>query len=150
MSSKTCYLDTNILVYFADRDSPRHQLAINTLSELGDNEFRLYISPLVLDEFIHAIVMIHRQNARKRIRSSQLQAFLKQILALPKLEIVNPPTAERFHLQVPDLMEKFKLGARDAYHLQTIKTNRIKYLATFDSDFNPVFQRTSLKAANLT
>lgn len=38
-------------------------------------------------------------------------------------------------------MEKFVLKPRDAYHLLTMKENRIRFFATFDKDFELVFRK---------
>lgn len=95
----------------------------------------MLISPLCLDEFIY------------NFPGSQKQKFLafKKILKFPNLTIVNPPTDTKSQAKIIKIMKKFNLGPRDAYHLLTMKHHKIKYFATFDTDFDPVFASNSLK-----
>lgn len=143
--SKSCYLDANILVYFSNAESPQFKKATNILLELRSRKFHLYTSSLALDEFIHTISNIHYINFKSKIETDKLIEILKKITSLPTLKIINAPEDITSQLKIPTIMNKFKLSPRDAYHILTIRHHKIKYFATFDSDFNLVFKNTSLK-----
>lgn len=130
-----CYLDANVLVYFIREDSPLHLPTQNLLKNLLESNFSLFISPLCLDEFIYHV--------SKDL--SEISLGLKRILALPQLNIVNPPLDQTSQIKVLKYMSKFKLGPRDAYHLLITKHHKIKYFATFDHDFDLVFSSRTLK-----
>lgn len=133
-----CYLDSNLLVYYKDEDSSRHKEVIEKLELLIEEGFELSISPLVLDEFIHTVRVILRKKNIKNI-FEELRQIVKEILQLPNLKIINPSVEIADQLKVIQLMEKYSLSPRDAYHILTIQYNQIDSFATFDSDFRKVF-----------
>ncbi len=145
-SINSCYLDTNVLVSFLQEDSLNHQKSISLITKLASQNLILCISPLCLDEFLHSLRKIHYHKTKTNIQNKSIYNYLKKILSLPYLEIVNPPFSIKSQLQIPLLMDKFKLSPRDAYHLLTIRHHKIKHFVTFDSDFELVFKNTSLKS----
>lgn len=138
--SGKCYLDTNVLVYFNLKQSPKHPQAVFLLKNLVKHKVQLYISSLVIDEFLNALVRSFRFY-RKKLDFGVLREVLKNTLALPDLKIVNPPLVKGAHQKVVSFMEKFNLRPRDAYHLLTMQTNNIQFFATFDDDFRGVFRK---------
>jgi len=54
--------------------------------------------------------------------------------------LVNSPTGLKDQIKVVEYMEKYNLCPRDAYHLLTMIYNKIDSFATFDTDFNKVFE----------
>lgn len=140
---KKCYLDSNYLVYFKNKDAKQHTVVISKLSQLIERDVQLCISPLVLDEFIHTMYFILAEKKMKD-RLDVIRKMLEDVLNIPNLEMVEIPTEESAQIAVIDLMEKYKLMVRDAYHLLIIKSNSIDTLATFDKDFHKVFSSKSL------
>ena len=132
-----CYLDSNFLIYVKNEDASQHVIATAKLKQLTAQEQSLYVSPLILDEFIHGFCTLIR--IKTKINFSTVKQVLKNILGLPRLEIINIPNDVRSQIRVLDLMQKYSLHARDAYHLITMQINGIRNLATFDKDFNKVF-----------
>lgn len=132
-----CYLDANVLIYFVQKKSPFHQKSLSVLTSIIKSKLKLIpvISPLCLDEFLYHI---HGKISQKTID-------LKSILKIPNLAIVNPSVKPKDQMKVLRLMDKFKLRPRDAYHLLTMQSNKIKYFATFDNDFNSVFSASLVK-----
>jgi predicted nucleic acid-binding protein len=49
---KSCFLDTNILIYASDSHSPWHQPSKEKIRKLLGEGFRLFISPQVLREYV--------------------------------------------------------------------------------------------------
>lgn len=140
---KKCYLDANTLFYWQDSASPSNQDAKEIIEKLIGGRYQLFVSPLVLDEFIHNSV---RFSGKRIIEiKKSLSISLRKIFSLPRLQLVNPPLLPKAHFKVIYLMAKYNLHARDAYHLFILKENKIKYLATFDRDFEEIFTKGILK-----
>lgn len=142
---RNCYLDANVLVYYKNEESPFFRKADAILHYLVENGWNLFISPLVLDEFLYAIsILLQKKEPKKSDVFRLLKETLKEVLALPNLKIINPPLTKRAQLKVVPLMEKFNLRPRDAYHLSIMQVNNIQSFATFDDDFRAVFGQKSL------
>lgn len=134
---KKCYLDANLLIYYSDIDSPFYPRATDLVSQLLINKWQLFISPLVIDEYFHNMIRFSRISRKEAIKN--LKVSFGKINRLPGIELINPKTLIKEQAKVLNLMDKYNLRARDAYHLFTMKVNKIKYFATFDSDFDKVF-----------
>lgn len=143
---KRCFLDSNVLSYYKDDTSSHREEAAKILFRLQKEDADLYVSPLILDEVIHTALFVFRQ---KKVREvfPKLRKLVEEILKIPKLTIINPPTDFTAQKDVIDLMEKYSLHPRDAYHLLTMWKNGIDAFATFDADFTRVFQAKKLKVA---
>lgn len=142
-TTKSCYLDANLLVYLHDRNSPFYLEAKLLIEKLFQQKYELIISSLVLDEYEHAILRSSTATKSEIIR--RLKISTRKIFKLPTLKLVNPPLEPKRHLKVINFMAKYNLHPRDAYHLFIILENKIKYFATFDGDFDEVFKSGKLK-----
>ncbi len=134
---RRCYLDSNVLIYFKDEQAPQYSQAKEKMATLLEKDCQFFVSPLVLDEFIHGARKTFLKNQTNLY--SPLARALESILAIPYLTIINPPTDIFAQKQVVSLMKKYSLRPRDAYHLLIMETNEIEGFATFDSDFRGVF-----------
>lgn len=134
---KRCYLDANFLIFLQDFDSSFYPKAEVILKKLIEEGFVLFISALVLDEFLMGSLRLSGKSAEQM--KENLRLGLKTIFNIPNINLVNPPQDSEKHLKVVNLMAKFNLKPRDSYHLFIMLENKIKYLATFDSDFEKVF-----------
>ncbi len=135
-----CYLDTNILVSFQFEQSTFHQKAVSLFSELSQKNAAFFITPLTLDEFLLATTRSFRI-FKQNVDFKMIRKIFKAILLLPNLEIISPPLSINEQLQIINLIHKFKLKPRDAYHLLTITSHKITHFATFDQDFDLVFKK---------
>lgn len=142
---KTCYLDANILVALKNEDSSFHQRAVILLESLFKNNYFLMISPLVLDEFLYVVLYLLKLKKKKNIHEL-LEKSLKDIFQIVK--VINPPTSKKAQLRVVELMKKYNLRPRDAFHLLTILSSKIESCATFDSDFVQVKKKKLIKVFN--
>lgn len=143
-NTNTCYLDSNILVYLKEVSATQHKQSIVMLEKLVSNEYVLCVSPLCLDEFLYT-AFVYLKKAGVKDVAKELKQYLGAILKIPNLTIINPPIEKSSQYKVIAYMGKFSLRPRDAYHLLAIKANKIKYLATFDKDFDKVFEARILK-----
>ncbi|MBU2577645.1 type II toxin-antitoxin system VapC family toxin [Patescibacteria group bacterium] len=138
-----CYLDSNFLIYFKNESSPYHQQAVKTISKLVGDYVMLFISPLVIDEFLHSFSLELKKGRIKDIYAN-LKRALQDILSIPDLCLINPPLEKNSQIEVITLMRKYNLRARDAYHFLIMQANDIPFFATFDTDFEKVFATKSL------
>lgn len=143
---KNCYLDSNVLIYFKTEDVKQHPLAVNCLNRLLKSQTNLYLSPLVLDEFLYVVFYLLKKDTGLQ-SFALLKKFLNDILMIPRLTILNPPADNTSQLKIISLMQKYSLKPRDAYHLLIMQTNHIDSFATFDTDFTKVFRSKTLHPA---
>lgn len=142
---KTCYLDANVLVALKNEDSSFHQKAVILLETLLKKDYFLMISPLVLDGFLYVVFYLLKLKKEKNIYQL-LENNLKDILQIAK--VINPPSSKKAQLQVVELMRKYNLRPRDAFHLLTILSSKMEACATFDSDFALVNKKKLIKVFN--
>ncbi len=135
-----CFLDANICISFVQNPHQFHDRAVSTLEHIIKLRFTPVVSPLVLDEFIY---IIKRDYGSKSLVNTKDR--LSELLSIPNLMIVNPSPEPKQQVKILDLVAKYNLKPRDAYHLMTMQTNKIKYFATFDNDFSKVFKGRVLK-----
>lgn len=140
---KKCYLDTNLLLYYSDSESSFYDQASVTISQLINQGWRLFVSSLTLDEYFHNMIRFSRVSRQEAFKD--LKRSFKRITKLPNLDLVNPATRLVQQSKVISLMIKYQLKSRDAYHLFTMKENKIKYMATFDHDFDKIFEEGRIK-----
>lgn len=140
---KKCCLDANLLVYFQDPQSPSNQEATAIIQKLTEESYEIIISSLVLDEYLYTSLKFSGKS-RKEMKES-LTKSLKRIFKLKNIILVNPGLELKKHLKVINLMVKYNLQPRDAYHLFIMLENKVKFLATFDSDFDKVFASGKIK-----
>lgn len=140
---KRCYLDANLLFYWQDPKSPFNQTATDIVERLVQGKYFVFISSLVLDEYLYTSL---RFSGKSKIEmKDNLKLSLKKVLKIPTLQLINPSLDEKKHLKVIDLIAKYNLHPRDAYHLFIMLENKVKSLATFDNDFDKVFKKGVIK-----
>lgn len=143
---KKCYLDSNLLIYYKDQDSPFHLQAKNIIKKLNPTKYQLYISSLVIDEVLYSFrkIMLYSRLPATKIYK-ELNKLITSILTLEHLNIINPPSDKTANKKVVEIMRNFNLLPRDAYHLLIMQEHGIKNFATFDKDFQKVFGNKILK-----
>lgn len=144
LSMKSCYLDANVLVYFKDESSPHHEEAVSMIEQMVAERYTLYISPLVLDEFLY-VATYYLKQTKLPDWTGKLRKYLAAILAIPNVHLVSPSDDKKKQMMVVDYMEKCSLRPRDAYHLFIMKHWKIQYFATFDTDFDSLFSEGVIK-----
>src|SRR3989344_9581797 len=107
-SIKKCYLDANVLIYFKDVSSPYHQESVALIEKLVAEKFGIFISPLCLDEYLHAVAL-YLKNLKSKNFEVELKDYLKSILLIPNLNLVNPSKNKDLQTKVVDFMVSFFL-----------------------------------------
>lgn len=139
---KICYLDANSLVFLNNENSPFHQKAIGTFDKLTGSGYQLVFSSLTLDEYFHTVLRFSQDSRSLTIKN--LKKAYRKLIKL-NIKLINPSLDEKKHLRVINLIAKYDLHPRDAYHLFIMLENKVKFLATFDSDFDKVFEKGKIK-----
>lgn len=140
---KTCYLDANALLYFNNPASSFHSQADLIFAKLIDGSWQIFLSSLVLDEYFHNTLRFTKLPKKEALKI--LKKSFSKIIKLPNIHLINPSHNLNKQGQVLKFMAKYQLRARDAYHLFIMKENKIKYLATFDTDFEEIFEKGVIK-----
>lgn len=140
---KKCYLDTNILLYFTNPLAQFHEQTVELLSSLLIQNWALFISPLTLDEYFHNSLRFSQVS--RKLALQDLKKGFSKIRKFRNINLVQPPLELKKHMKVLNLMDRYNLRARDAYHLFIMKENKIKHFATFDTDFDKVFEAGTIK-----
>lgn len=140
---KKCYLDSNIVLSFIDPTAQFHQQSKQIFIKLVDEGWEIDLSALVLDECFHNSLRFSKKPRQEALE--QLKFRYKKFIKLPQLKLVIQLPQLKKHNAVLNLMAKYSLRARDAYHIFIMKENKIKYFATFDNDFEEVFAKGIVK-----
>ena len=116
MKSEAFFLDTNILVYSIDSQSPFHSKARDLLEKAG--ELRLCVSPQVMGE-LYATITNPRKvtNPLKPMEAAELVEKLWKAEAIFKIF----PKNTTFELAL-ELARKYKLRALDFFDAQIVAT----------------------------
>jgi len=130
---ESALLDTNVLVYALDQESPFHSAARTLLLRAADTAWqeRLCVTPQVLAEFF-AVVTNPRRVRSPRSPEEALRA-LEQFIALPNLTVLAVPV-DVVSRWVP-LVRAHRLGASRVFDAQlaaTIVANGVRRIYTFD------------------
>jgi len=139
---RICYLDANLLVFLGNENSTFHQKARDIVNKLIKKEYQLVFSSLTLDEYFHTVIRF--SEGPKVVTIKNLKKAYRKILKL-NIKLINPSIDEKKHLQVINLLAKYNLHPRDAYHLFIMLENKVKNFATFDNDFEEVFKKGLIK-----
>lgn len=140
---KSCYLDANLLVSLGNKNSIFHHHSQAILKKLITQKIEIVLSPLTLDEYEYTTVK--SSNDPKGVTFRKLKVRLRKLFKISNFRLVNPPLECKKHLRVITLMANHNLKPRDAYHLFIMLANKVKFLATFDSDFDEVFKKGQIK-----
>ena len=156
------YLDTNILVSARDRKSQRYNSAALLLGDLFSNEVDLFITNLVIDEYIWALLRAYyRRDNRKELNQHIIKANpqvllqyhwriasgVKKILKFRRLTLAsNLVPSKEIVVKAVNLMRTQLLSPRDAFHLAFIMKLNIDGIVTSDGDFDNL----NIRRKNLT
>lgn len=140
---KTCYLDANLLIFLSNKKSSFHQQAVNIIEQLVEGKYQIFLSTLSLDEYFHNFLRFSLDSKEKTLK--KLKAAYRELIQISNLYLINAPLELKKQFQALNFMSKHNLHARDAYHLFIMLENKVKFLATFDSDFDKVFETGKIK-----
>lgn len=122
------YLDANFFVFALLDTTGKGRRAREIHGSVARGQEEAVTSPLALDE----VMWVLTREGKKHL----LRIAVEGVYATPNLDVVAiPPTAG---LTALDLMERYDLKPRDAFHAATMKDNKIVRIVTDDKDFDKV------------
>jgi predicted nucleic acid-binding protein len=156
------YLDTNLLVSARDRKSQRYNSAAILLGDLFSNGVNLFITNLVIDEYIWALLKAYyRRDNKKELSPNIIKANpqvllqyhwriasgVKKILNFRRLTVAsNLVPSKEIIVKAINLMRTQLLSPRDAFHLAFIIKLNIDGIVTSNGDFDNL----NIRRKNLT
>lgn len=130
------YLDANFFIHLHGDNGPKGEVARKILQRIVKGE-KAQTSALTFDEVMWVL--------RRAEKSEEIRGILEETYATPHLEILDV-TAD-IPLKALDIMEKYNLRPRDAFHLALMHKHNIKILVSEDADFEriPSIKRITLR-----
>lgn len=129
-------VDTNVLVYAADADSPLHAPCRTWLERQRRRPDAWYTTWPILYEFLR--VTTHPRVMRRPWTAGEAWAFLAALLASPGLEVLGP--TERHAAVAADVIAEYPHLAgnlfHDAHTAILLREHGIARICTRDTDFN--------------
>jgi predicted nucleic acid-binding protein len=122
------FTDANILLYYSFQNSPHFQASHYFLRSLSKNAITGYITPYVLNEIHYNLI--------KNLDHQSAEDQIKIILKLPNINLVDLSLSVQDINAITNLSTKYRLKTFDAFHAYTCKKLKLKYIATFDPDFD--------------
>ncbi|OGC57064.1 hypothetical protein A3H26_00115 [candidate division WWE3 bacterium RIFCSPLOWO2_12_FULL_36_10] len=102
--------------------------------------YKIYTSPIVFDEFWYVLLGILKVKLgnEKNTIYNLIQKATKNVLSMEGLNIAVVDLDQKELLNVLEIMYKFKLRPRDAIIVKIMKKTKIKFIVSFDKDFDKV------------
>ncbi len=120
-------LDANVLVYYLDESADNHQLTIERLQKLVDDQEQLTTSHHIIEEVLFIL-------SKYESKSSLNKAVVK-IGKIPSLILVEPSPNIGFSERYATLSDKLNMGVNDALLLQLMIDAGIGSLFSYDKQF---------------
>jgi toxin-antitoxin system PIN domain toxin len=129
-------VDTNVLVYAADADSPLHALCRGWLERQRGRPDAWYTSWAILYEFLR--VTTHPRVMRRPWRAAAAWNFVQALLASPGLSVLvptqrHPAVTEQVIGEIPHLAGNL---LHDAHTAILMREHGIRQICTRDADFH--------------
>lgn len=137
---KKAYLDANFLICLFVPNHPYQAPAIQLFAKLRVDKYKLYVSPLALDELWWAIYEEKKKTGRVKqgIQEvfEELERSWEAIKNYKKLSVIQIKRPLEFGVEKAlGFIKKFNLHPRDAFHLATANSREIKDFVTNDPHF---------------
>lgn len=150
MKTKCVFLDTNFLVATQVEKHEFFQKTKELRRIFIENEYTLYISPLILDEFWYVLIGLWKASLATRGASSatlykQLKRATQNVLNFRNLILLDLNLNKAEIIKTIEIMDAYKLRPRDSIIVMLMKKSKIKQIASFDKDFEKVKGLTVIK-----
>jgi len=129
-------VDTNVLVYAADEDSPFHAACLNWLERRRSRADAWYTTWTILYEFLR--VTTHPRVMRRSWSISEAWLFVTALIASPGLDLIVPSqrhaeVAGQVIAELPHLAGNL---VHDAHTAILMREHGIRRICTRDTDFH--------------
>ncbi len=144
---KRVYFDANVLIAHQLTNHQYFTQAKQLLETLWKQGSVFYLSSLTIDELFYGIGFCLRAKDKNKPYAkiaAQLKEIFAAIISWQNVELISFDNNLTEIIQVLSYIKKYNLRPRDAFHLQIMKQNQLKKIATFDNDFKQVEKLTDL------
>jgi|GEM_PF-3709291 len=124
------FIDTNILIYFFEPEKGVKSNSINFIKSLNETNQIGIINSYIINEFHYTLQKLYNKKIAKK--------YVNQIFKIPNVEYSDTFYTPKDILKILEIATKFNLKTFDAYHAYYCKKEKIKQIATFDSDFENI------------
>jgi predicted nucleic acid-binding protein len=121
------FIDSNIPMYVAGREHPHREPSLRFFEAVRDNKIEACSSTEVLQEILYRYSALHQFDMARDVYN----------LFVALCPIIHPVTLADTN-GARDLVAEQRLSARDALHAAVMLNRGIKWIATFDRDFDRV------------
>lgn len=128
ISGKKCLLDTNILLFAADRGSPLHQKSKELFQQIDEDRFQAYISVQNILEF--AAVLTRGYNLHQK----KVKDFIDRLLSDNKITLLFPNLLA-FQIFMKLLQKETGVYVFDLFLAATAKAAGVSTIVSDDDDF---------------
>lgn len=129
-------VDTNVLVYAADRSAPEHARCRALLEEWREGSAAWFLTWGICYEFLR--VVTHPRVLRRPWSAASASAFLEAVLASPGLSVLVP--TERHRAILRNLVRDVPALAGNLWHdvetASLMREHGIRRICTRDTDFH--------------
>jgi predicted nucleic acid-binding protein len=137
-SSTTIVLDTNVLVYAVDSESPYHAASKSLLDSAVNEDAGLCITSQIAAEF--CAVITDRRRVRNPLDPGVAASIVRRLIALPGVSVLMQPIGAELHFA--DLLEKYaRVGPRvfDLFLVAVMRGNGVRRICTYNKrDFESI------------
>ncbi len=141
MINKSVFLDTSFLIASQVQGHKFLERTIELRKQFVYEGFKVVTSQLVFDEFWYVLIGLGKAASAKVGHTKlfgQIKKATTNILSIESLNLLNVDLTEKELLGVLEIMYKFNLRPRDAITVKLMRKAKIKYIASFDKDFDNV------------
>ncbi len=124
------FVDTNVLLYLTDKSSIYNHESRLILKNLKITNYLGVVNSYVINEYHYQIC--------RRYSKKEAMKITTELLKLPSLEYNDIEFTKKDIIEITKISAKFNLKTFDAYHAYYCKKEKIKQIATFDSDFKNI------------
>lgn len=137
-SSTPSLIDTNVMVYAVDSESPYHVVSKSLLDRAVNTDAGLCVTSQIIAEF--CAVITDRRRVRNPLDPTAAASVVRTLIALPGLRLLTQPVGAELHFA--DLIEKHgRVGPRifDLFLVAVMRGNGVQRIYTFNKrDFESI------------
>ncbi len=133
MISETALLDTDVLIYAADENSPFHEAAVALREKALNGELSLCITPQVLTEFYAYVT--NPDHFDTPLTQEEAALEVEKYICSKKILAIHPQANTVMILS--EFLKHYKVVREEIYDLQIVATmlsNGVKRIYTYNAD----------------
>ncbi len=122
------YLDANFFIFALLDNTSKGERARDIHRRIANGREKGATSPLAIDELMWVLIRAEKEHL--------LRMAVEDIYSTPNLDMTT--ITSTIPLVALEIIERYKLKPRDAFHIATMKEYKLKEIVTDDSDFDRI------------